>query len=403
MPISLRASLMAGALCISGTAVRAEPISLSQALTLGAEQSPRISQAKALADAAEARARQAGVGPNPEIGVTVENFGGTGPYRNFRTSETSLELSQRLELGGKRSARVAVAKAERDFALLAFARAQFDLARDVRVAHAELKAAEDRAVLARDNVGRAQELARTAGLLVEAGRDPPLRKLRADALLAEAQAEQTRSFADMLAARRLLASLIGSNDPELSAGDTSDQPPPPEVAHDVSGLDERLSEAERDAARARIKLAQATAVPDVTASAGVRRFADGRETAVVAGFSIPFPIRDRNRGGIAAAQADSLASEASLAQTRLDAKRARHDAQFAFDAAQMRVEALSGAGATQAEEALRIARAGYAAGKFSLVELIDAQQAYNSAKLLLIEARLDRARAAAALVRANAQ
>lgn len=155
--------------------------------------------------------------------------------------------------------------------------------------------------------------------------------------------------------------------------------------------------------RARIKLAQATAVPDVTASAGVRRFADGRETAVVAGFSIPFPIRDRNRGGIAAAQADSLASEASLAQTRLDAKRARHDAQFAFDAAQMRVEALSGAGATQAEEALRIARAGYAAGKFSLVELIDAQQAYNSAKLLLIEARLDRARAAAALVRANAQ
>jgi outer membrane protein, heavy metal efflux system len=403
MYISLRAALLAGALYISGTAVRAEPVSLIDALAQGAEQSPRISQAKALAEAAEARARQAGVGPNPELGVEVENFAGTGAFQGLRSTETTLALSQRLELGGKRSARVAVAKAERDFAVLAFARAQFDLARDVRVAHAELKAAEDRALLARDNVGRAQELARTAGLLVDAGRDPPLRKLRADALLAEAQAEQTRSFADMLAARRLLASLIGSNDPELSAGDASDQQPPAEMAHDVSGLDERLSEAERDAARARIKLAQATAVPDVTASAGVRRFADGKETAFVAGFSIPLPFRDRNRGGIAAAQSDSLASEANLAQTRLDTKRARHDAQYAFDAAQMRVEALSGAGAAQAEEALRIARAGYAAGKFSLVELIDAQQAYNSAKLLLIEARLDRARAAAALIRANAQ
>jgi len=403
MHISMRAALMAGAFLITGAAAGAEPISLAQALSQGIEQSPRIAQAKAQADAAEARAQQAGVSPNPEIGLQVENFGGSGPYRNFRSTETTLALSQRLEMGGKRSARVEVARAERDFAFLAYSRAQADLARDIRIAHAELRATEDRAVLARDNVGRAQELARTAGMLVEAGRDPPLRKLRADALLAEARAEEARTFADLLAARRLLATLIGSADPELSAGDASSDVAPAEIAHDVSGLDEKLSEAERDASRARIRLAQATAVPDITASAGVRRFAEGRETAVIAGFSIPLPIRDRNRGGIAAAQSDSIAAEAGLAQTRLDARRARHDAQLALDAAQTRVEALTGPGATQAEEALRIARAGYAAGKFSLVELIDAQQAYNSAKLALIEARLDRAKALAALIRANAQ
>ena len=33
---------------------------------------------------------------------------------------------------------------------------------------------------------KAEELARSAGLFVEVGRDPPLRKLRADALLADA-------------------------------------------------------------------------------------------------------------------------------------------------------------------------------------------------------------------------
>lgn len=403
MPISLRAALLAAALSITGTAVRAEPISLVQALSQGVEQSPRIAQAKAQAEAAEGRARQAGVSPNPELNFEVENFAGSGVFQGFRSTETTLALSQRLELGGKRSARVEVARAERDFAYLAFTRAQADLARDIRVAHAELRATEDRALLARDNVGRAQELARTAGLLVDAGRDPPLRKFRADALLAEARAEEARTFADFLAARRLLATLIGSTDPELSAGDSSADAVPLEIASDVSGLDEKLSEAERDAARARIRLAQASAVPDITASAGVRRFAEGRETAVVAGVSIPIPIRDRNRGGIAAAQSDSLAAEAALAQARLDARRARRDARLALDAAEVRVEALSGPGAAQAEEALRIARIGYAAGKFSLVELIDAQQAYNSTKLALIEARLDRANALAALIRANAQ
>ena len=62
------------------------------------------------------------------------------------------------------------------------------------------------------------------------------------------------------------------------------------------------------------------------AGAGVRRISDGRETALVAGIALPLPIRDRNRGNIAAAGSDSLAAEAALAQVRLNASRAQHDA-----------------------------------------------------------------------------
>lgn len=146
MFIFLRAAFLAGALLATGLAVNAEPIALPDALKKASESSPRISQAKAQAEAAEARARQAGVSPNPELGLEIENFGGSGPYRDFRSSETTLALSQRIELGGKRGARIAVAAAERDFALLAYKRAVADLERDVRVAHAELRAAEDRAI-----------------------------------------------------------------------------------------------------------------------------------------------------------------------------------------------------------------------------------------------------------------
>lgn len=403
MKLSLRAALLAGALIASSGAALAEPVSLAQALAQGAEQSPRVAQAKAQLEAAEARAYQAGVGPNPEIGLQVENFGGSGPYRSFRQTETTLAVSQRLELGGKRSARKAVAQAERDFTALAFIRARADLARDIRYAHAELRADEDRAVLARDHAGRARTLASTAGLLVEAGRDPPLRKLRADALLAEAEAEAARAFGELLASRRLLATLIGSEDPELTAIGDDLAPAPASLPAEMQTLDERLSAAERDAASARIRLAQSEAVPDLTASGGLRQFREGGYTAIVAGISIPLPIRNRNRGGIAAARADTAAAEASLAQTRLDSRRLRRDAEIQLGAANQRLAVLAGPNLGQAAEAMRLADIGYRAGKFSLIELIDAQNAHNSAKLALIDAQLDRARALADLARANAQ
>lgn len=401
MHISLRAALMAGALCISGTAVRAEPISLIQALKQGNENSPRVTQAKAQADAAEARARQAGVSPNPELSVEVENFAGSGAFQGLRSTETTLALSQRLELGGKRSARVDVARAERDFAYLSYKTALADLDRDIRMAHAELRADEDRAVLARDNTASAEELSRTAKVLVDAGRDPPLRQLRAEAGLAEARAEQARTFGELLSSRRLLASLIGSDDPELSAI-FAEEAAPPNVPPEGPTLNEQLAIAQKSASLARVRLARANAIPDVTASGGIRRFAEGRETALVAGISIALPFRDRNRGNIEAAQSESIAAESAARLARIEADRARYDARMLLGAAEMRYEALAGPGISQAEEALRLARIGYTAGKFSLLELLDARNALNSAKLNLIQARLDRAEALAALIRANA-
>lgn len=399
----LRAALLAGALIAASGQAWAEPVTLPEALAQAAGNSPRIAQAKAQAEAAEARARQAGASPNPELSLEVDNFGGTGPYRNVRSAETTLALSQRFELGGKRGARMAVASAERDVAMLGYKRAQADLERDIRIAYAELRAAEDRAVLARDNVAQAEELARSAALFVEVGRDPPLRKLRADALLAETKAEQARTFGELLTARRALGDLIGSSDPELSAVGFGDDAAPTLLPPANPTLDEQIAEAESNAARARIRVAQAGSVPDLTASAGVRRINDGRETAFVAGLALPLPIRDRNRGNIAAAGSDSLATEAALAQARLNTARAQHDARMLLGAAEERIAALSGPGLAQAEEALRIARIGYSAGKFSLIDLLDAQSALTSARKSLIEARLDRARALAALIRANAQ
>jgi cobalt-zinc-cadmium efflux system outer membrane protein len=402
MSKSLGTLLLAGVLAIASCPALAEPVSLADALARGQDASPRIAKAKAELKAAEGRAIQAGVRPNPTLSAEVENFSGTGPYRTFGQTETTVAVSQPFEFGGKRRARKEVASAERAFAQIALRKAEADLAYDIIVSHAELRAAEDRAVLARQVLARAVELVRIAETLVDVGRDPPLTKLRADALLAEARAETLRAEADLLSARQRLALLIGSEDPELSAA-AQDMAPPPTLAVDAQSLDERLAAAERNAAAARVKLAQAEGVPDITASGGVRNFRESRDTAFIVGVSIPLPVFNRNRGNIAAARADGDAAEADLAQARLDTRFLRRDAERMLAAANERVAALSGASLFQANEAARIAEIGYQQGKFTLIELIDAQQAQASANLKLIEAERDRARALAALGRANAQ
>src|SRR5207253_2692781 len=93
-----------------------EVLTLPQAMALALLQNPELSAFAWEVRAAEARTLQAGLRPNPELGLEVENLAGTGTFRGGRSAETTLRLSQVIELGGKRSRRLRVAALERDLA-----------------------------------------------------------------------------------------------------------------------------------------------------------------------------------------------------------------------------------------------------------------------------------------------
>jgi cobalt-zinc-cadmium efflux system outer membrane protein len=91
-------------------------LTLRDALAAALRDSPALA-----ADAAEVRAReaemlQAGRRPNPELGVELENLAGSGPFSGLDGLETTLALSQAIELGGKRGRRVEAARLDRDVA-----------------------------------------------------------------------------------------------------------------------------------------------------------------------------------------------------------------------------------------------------------------------------------------------
>ena len=70
-----------------------------------------------------------------------------------------------------------------------------------------------------------------------------------------------------------------------------------------------------------------------------------------------------------------------------------------LEAAEARLAALEGSGIEQAREGVRLAELSYRAGKSTLVEYIDAQQAYAATQAELIAARQARAEARAILSR----
>lgn len=377
-------------------------LGLEQALEEAEARSPSIVAARAAVRAAEARVRQAGFRFNPELSVEVENFLGTGEASGLRRAETTVTVNQQLDLGGRRRARVGVAQAALMTAQLRLSITRADLAKEVREQFARAVTARDRLRLAEDNEERARELARIAGALVEAGRDPPLRAVRARSAAAQSAAELEAARAEERAARTTLAALFGvTTPPETLTGRLLDLEPRP--VDPEQSLEVRLADLERLTAEATLRQEQAGARLDPSVGLGVRHTAETGDFALVGGVRMPIPIFDRNRGNIAAARSDIEAAEARRAGVLATVTVRTQNAIAAVDAAEARVRALEGSAIPEAFEALRLTQLSYQEGRSSLVELLDAQNAYNSAQAALIDARLALALATAELGRVAAQ
>ena len=360
--------------------------------------SPRVLAAAAEMEAARGRQRQAGYRFNPIVNVDVENFAGTGPYSGFAGLETTVSINQRLDLGGRRRARMTLADAEFVAAQCRLEIARADLAFEVRGQFAAAIAARDDLALARENETRTREFVRVAQTMVDTSNEPPLRAFRANAALVQATAELRAAEAGEASARRSLAALLGVATPpaELIDGEIGTRPADVDAR---ATLDVRLAETEQAIAEARLRGQRAEARVDPSVGLGVRQLRETGDRAFVANLSMPLPIFDRNQGNVAAARADVTAAAARRENAVVTAAAAIANARADLDSTEARLAALEGAGIEQAREGVRLAELSYRAGKSSLVEYIDAQQAYAAMRTALIAARRARAEAWTILAR----
>ncbi|HRE42526.1 MAG TPA: TolC family protein [Terricaulis sp.] len=373
-------------------AAQEAPLALDDALNRAITHDPGLRAAQAGVDAAHGGRLSARARPNPELGIEIENFNGPGELRGFNSAETTFSLSQELELGGQRSARIAVAEYELQGAALDRAIRGLDLIRDVQIAYFTALAAQEQAEIERERLRTAEALHASVARRVAAARDPLMAGARAQASLAEARIAVTRTEAQAANARAHLASYWGGDesftliiaDFALPRAEAHTHEAPSEAHPDLARL-----AATRDAAGAQTRLERSLAFQNPTLSFGYRRFEDHNgDGALMAGISIPLGVNNRNRGAIARAEAEQRRARYDMEAARQTLTREFAATTRARDADARAVAALEDDVIPQAERALALAQDGYNRGAFSYLDVLDAQRALSDARATRVEALL---------------
>jgi len=371
-----------------------DPLTLRDALLRALRESPALPASALELRAREAETLQAGLLPNPALTTEVEDFGGGGARNDFDASQTTVSLAQLIELGGKRAARVRLADADADLARWDFEALRMDVLSDVAKAFLATLAAQEKLVLTEELRRIARSSVATVTRTVESGAVSPVEEGRARVLLSQVEIEREQRARDLDQTRVALAASWGSAEPSFGevAGSFA-------VVREPETLDQLWSAVERnpDLARwtseieqraATLSLAEAKAVPDVTVSAGGRYYQDEQSGGIVALFSVPLPVFDRNQGAIRAAEERLGRAKVEQRVSELRVRSAVARAQQAQLAAYREVRELRDRAIPEAESVFRGAQDAYARGLFRYLEVLDAQRTLFQLRASYVDALL---------------
>ena len=298
-----------------------------------------------------------------------------------------------MELGGKRTLRRSIAEADSDLVTLDLRGRQLDLLAEVTRRYIDVVAAQERARFADENATLARTTLDAIAGRVKAARSPIAEESRARIALTRALIEQRQAALALETARSALALTWGRFDPKFTTA-TADlfAFEPLESFETLAAQIERNPDITRFATNARLRdaelqLAQAQARPNVAFSIGVRNFRDSGDNALVAGFSMPLAVHDRNQGGIREARARRAQNDAELAASKTRIIGTLFALYRETIAAKERANALRSEALPLARDALAQTQTGYDRGRFSFLELLTAQQDL----LALSEAGIDAA------------
>lgn len=371
----------------------AEPragLDLRQALALALRHNPTLAAFAWDVRAAEARELQAGLWPNPEAAVDVENVGGSLP--RFRESETTISLAQTILFGGKRSRALHVAAAERQLAGWAYEARRLDVFSEVVQGFVAVLGAQEKIRIAEETRGIAQAVLTAADKRVTAGEAPSVERTRAAVAHAQAATELGRAKQELQTARVRLATMWGSAQPVFSeaTGTLECQVVPPPLAV----LQQRLAEnpelmsaaIEVVKRQAALALERAKRIPDVSVLAGYRRIEGDKVDTAVFGVSAPLPLFDRNQGNIREARANLARAEwqrkAAVVQVQAALAEAHSELATALEERRSFAERVL-PGAT---EAFQKTQQGYQQGSFDYLELLTAQETLAQTRASYLEA-----------------
>jgi outer membrane protein, heavy metal efflux system len=379
--------------CAAPAALPPGPFRLPALWDLALAYNPVLREAAAEVEAARGQVIQAGTYPNPRLAYGMESLGN----HQDPSGTITVQIGQEIVTAGKRRLDLAIARAGTDIACLALFTRKFEVLTRVRRAYYDYLGWQYTVRVNEEVVATLRQSVTATRRLVEEVRSRPRTDLvRLEALLAEAQINQSRNRAFLEAAWRQLAAEVGL--PGLPPpAEQADLPAEPRwwkqdaVLQRVLARHSELQQAAREAERARLEVerARAEAVPNVTVGGGYSNEAVDRVQGAIVNIETALPVWDRKQGRRYEAEARWLRAQAAQ---RTAAARLSRDVAEAFGrygAAREQVERLSREVLPRLVESLELVRKGYQAGSadFTFADVLLAQEALNDARLRQADAR----------------
>ena len=300
--------------------------------------------------------------------------------RGFDGDVVTLQLSQLIELGGKRAARVTTAELSKQLADWDYETKRVDVFTLTSLAFIDVLSAQQRLALTQQMQSLAQQMLASTSARVQAGKVSPVEESKAKIAVASAQIEFQRSQRELAATRNRLAATWASTKPrfEQVKGSLENEQAPP----DLDTLLQRIT-GNPDLARwateitqrqSLIALEESKAIPDVTATIGGSKYLMPNDYALLVGFSVPLPVFDRNQGRIKEAEHRLAKAENEKESAEIRIQTALNTAYQRLSTAFAEANMLHRDILPNAESAYNAATIGYRYGKFGILDVLDAQR-----------------------------
>lgn len=357
-------------------------ITLQKALSLALMQNSELDVFSLEQRAREARALQSGLYPNPQLEILVEDAAGSGNFNGFNQSQTTIQLSQLVELGGKRSARLRANDLSGKLAGWDYETKRMDVLTEVSKTYADVLKAQQHVLLAENLVGLGENFVNAVAERVKAGKVASLEQTKAEISLSTVQIQLEKEKRELKVARRNLSSHWGNTQPQFESalGDLFAISPVPPLEQLMDRLEDNP-----DLKRWSMELEQRQAVldkelskriPDLKLLGGFRRIEETNDNALVFGISIPLQFFDRNQGSIKEARHNLAKANAQKRAVQIKVTKNLLGAYNTVDFTHSQVVAIKTKILPGAKKAFDGVNEGYRFGKFGYLDVLDSQKIY---------------------------
>ncbi len=355
-------------------------LTMRRALAAALWRNPALRAAAWTVRMRRAQTRQAGLGPNPTIDFSAEDFGVNADLRGADDMELTVGFSQVIPLGSDLQRRRRVAALEAESSGWDYEATRLAVLAETMQAFVRVAAIQELIGVTKTRKALLTRILEMFRQRVASGHiaSKDIGLVRARIRLERTKMALGRLQDELTAARYRLAAQWGSVRPRFRrvVGDIPMATSLPPLRRLLDKLDTsplvRSLRTKLKASKAAVMAAKA--VPDLTVRAGLRVLPANGSVGFVAGLSIPIPILDRNQGAISAAKHRVMRQKALLGQvkTRVAARLAQAHQKALSEAATL--SRLGGFIMPQARLAVETAMEAYRAGKENYLAVLDAEQ-----------------------------